>query len=329
MTRVRVGTYKAKGGPGLAPIVRDDPGREWRVETPLAHVRNASFAIAGSTEQFRYAVDEEANVLIVYRGPDWEEIARIPSRGDDPCHLALFDDGRRLAGANYASGTVAVFAIGDEGDLRAVEMSRHEGYGPNPERQDGPHAHWVGFAENGALISVDLGADRIFAHAPGGVHTRYAAPPGSGPRHLAFHPNLPIAYLVSELASTLTVLRTEGATWRAEAIISTLPSGWTGESLGGAIVVDQHASRLHVTNRGHDSVATFALDPDGAPRLLRHLPSGGASPRFVLLVGDQLLVAHEEGGGVAAFAIGDDGAPAGPPQVLDVAGAAFLMIHGD
>jgi 6-phosphogluconolactonase len=321
--RVLVGTYAAKGGPGLVPIVRERAG--WRLEDAHAQVRDASWAIASPRHDLRYVVNEMADMVTAHRGAAWEKVAEMPSGGEAPCHLALSRDGGRMAIANYAIGSVTLVELNERGLPRAAETWPGTGGGPDAERQDGPHAHWVGFAADGTPIRVDLGADRIFGGVGPMQRPLYVAPPGSGPRHLALYPDRPLAYLVSELASTLTVLRTDAAPWTEAAILSTLPDG-AGASLGGAIALDAAARRLFVTNRGHDSIATFVIEPDGMPRLLRHTASGGASPRFVLPLADQVLVAHEEAGGVAIFALAADGAPAGTPQRLAIPGAAFLMI---
>ncbi len=321
MTRVMVGTYAAKGSPGITPITRDDSG--WAVGTPMPHLPNASWIVAAPRTGLRYVVDEMANTVAVCRGPRWEKVATIATAGGAPCHLALAHDGGALAIANYTSGSVTRVALDEAGLPLGVETRRGTGGGPNPGRQDGPQAHWVGFDARGAVIHVDLGADRIMLdHA----RTLYAAPAGSGPRHLVMHPWRPLAYLVSELASTLTVLGIGGDAWSAIATLSTLPADADGDSLVGEIALDASARRLFVTNRGHDSVATFALDHDGMPSLVGHIATGGASPRFVLPLATELLVAHEGAGGVTVLPLGDDRAPGPVAQRLDVPGAAFLMI---
>ena len=155
--------------------------------------------------------------------------------------------------------------------------------------------------------------------------TLYAAPPGSGPRHLAFHPRRPLAYLVSELAATLTVLERGGDMLHPRAIVPTAPAGAPADNLGGAIALNAEATHLYVTNRGHDSIATYRLEADGTPVLLGHMPSAGASPRFVLPLAGHLIVANEEGGSVAIFRLADDGQPSPDPLALAIAGAAFVM----
>lgn len=326
MTQVFVGSYAATGGPGLLPLIVDAATGAWTPGTPIAAVRNASFAVASGRHGHRYVVDEAAGKVAVHDRA-WRLLAEVSSGGEAPCHLALSADECRLAVANYESGSVTQFMLDERGLPGPATVRQHRGRGLDPDRQAGPHAHWVGYRGDD-LLAIDLGTDRIVAHPLSGAdapRTAYAAPPGSGPRHLAFHPRLPLAYLVSELASTLTVLRVVGAAFRAEAILSILPDGATGDSLGGAIALDADARLLHVTNRGHDSVATFALDANGAPRLLGHVASGGRSPRFLLPLAEHLLVAHEEAGGVAILRRAAAGRSLPGPMTIDVPGAAFLM----
>jgi 6-phosphogluconolactonase len=113
----------------------------------------------------------------------------------------------------------------------------------------------------------------------------------------------------------------------ARATLSTLPEGFAGESLGGHVVLNRAGDRLYVTNRGHDSVAVFALAQDGAPTLLQHVPSGGASPRFVLIAEEEkrLFVANEEGGSVGVFDIGADGQLTAATPPIAIPGAVLLL----
>jgi 6-phosphogluconolactonase len=242
--------------------------------------------------------------------------------------VAVDPQGEWAAVANYGSGTVALFRLGDQ--LRGpVAQHQNKGSGPDTERQEGPHAHWVGFTPDGSrLLCVDLGCDRVLSFAVdrerGALEPPtdfYRAPAGSGPRHLAFHPELPLAYLVSELAATLTVLHLEPAGFRAGNVLP-LPSD--GETLGGAIAIDPAGTRLYATSRGHDSIAAYALDKTGEPAPIATVPSGGASPRHLCLTPQHLLCANEESGSVAVFRLDESRLPA-KPQVLDLPGAAFII----
>lgn len=319
-----IGTYRRLGGGGLYPLTWD--GADWTVGKPDADIADASWGI---TTADGYAFVEESDPgRITVTDRQLAVVDRWSSGGSAPCHLALAPDGDAIAVANYQDGRVGI--TGPDGPLAVYQGD--EG-GPDVERQDGPHAHWVGFDDDGRLIVVDLGSDRVraLAVAEGGSGdpvTLYQAPAGSGPRHLAFHPQLPVAYLVSELAATLTVLdRVAPDLWRARAILPTLPPGIEAGTLGGAIVIDAAGERLYVTNRGHDSVVAFAIDADGGVAFRGHRSSGGASPRALLLLEDaaRLVVANEEGGSVGILTLDDAGDLTGDPLVIPIPGAVFAI----
>lgn len=328
MTRLIAGGYADAGAAGLYPLTLG-PGT-LTAEPPVAGIANVSAAVRVPETGRWYVVDERAGrVLLIDGDAGWQVIASGESGGDGPCHLALSPDGGTLAVANYDSGDVAALTIGGDGLPSRAGTHRERGTGPDAERQEGPHAHWVGYGPDGLLYATDLGTDHVLAFTSPTLDEStivFAAPAGSGPRQIVFHPNLPRAYLVSELSSTLTVLDCGEPTWRTVATLSTLPAEFTGESLGGAIAIDAVGTRLYVSNRGHDSIATIALDRRGDAEVRSHVPSGGRSPRFLLLTGGQLLVAHEQAGGVTLLPLDGNGLPRPVVARADVPGAAFLGV---
>ncbi len=339
MPPIFVGTYAESGGPGLQRLGLHAT-RGWVCEDAFAGARNASFGAYSARHDLHYLVDEHRTGTVgVFRRSedDWQEVARVATEGEDPCYVALDADEGMLAVANYGSGTIAVFRLDpatgipiDNPDVRA-----NAGHGPVRDRQEGPHAHCVRFGPDGTwLFHVDLGTDELLAYGLdpktnrlGERRVGYAAPAGSGPRHLIFHPKLPLAILVSELASTLTVLRVEGGTLQRVHQASTLPDGFTDDSIAGHLSLDRSGTRIYVTNRGHDSVAVFDWAESGAPRLLQHVPSGGASPRaFLLLEEERLFVlANEEENSVTVFALRDDGTLAPHHQSIAVQAPVFVF----
>lgn len=334
MTLLHVGTYARLHGRGLYPLREQPDG--WAVGEPFGDAANASFGVFAPRFGLHYLVDEADHQLAILRcrEGEWETVARIETNGAEPCHLALDAQQSRLAIANYGSGSLTLLPLDPTNGLPVgpERVHRNSGHGPNAERQEGPHAHWVGFRD-GWLYQCDLGTDQVLAfevdgeRALGEPEVAFAAPLGSGPRFIAFHPERPIAWLVSELASSLTVLDVDGPMFTARQTMSTLPDGFSGESLGGHIVLDRAADRLYVTNRGHDSIAVFALAEDGSPSLLQHVPSRGESPRFLLLREEEqrLFVANEEGGSVAVFDVADDGTLQPHGQPIPIPGAVFLF----
>lgn len=335
VVRLIAGTYAREGGKGLYPITYDAAADRWQVGTPVAGIDDASFGVEAPRGPW-YFVKEQAAGQVSSVGMDWATQATVTTGGADPCHAALDRTGSCLAVANYSSGSVAFHRLDPRTGAPAdPTLFRHQGQGPVRDRQAGPHAHWVGFSPDQRwLHSVDLGADAIFAYrfdatartlAPAVVAWR--APPGSGPRHLIRHPRLAVAYVVCELSSQLIALTaTPDGRFATRTGVSTLPAGFKGTSFPAHIAIDRAGRRLYVSNRGHNSIAVFALDGTGMPQLIQHISSGGDWPRFFLMLEDRqrLLVANERSGSAAVFRIGADGKLAATGQTLAVPGAVFL-----
>ncbi len=331
--RIAIGTYAGGGGEGVYAIAD-----RWTLGDVYRGALNASFGAYASRFGLHYLVDERDDGAIgVHRHTrtGWECLARVSVAGDAPCHVALDHAQTRLAVANYASGSMSLVRLDDAG-LPVGPPSTHAncGHGPNAERQEGPHAHWVGFSPDDRwLYQTDLGTDQILAYPVGddGLGTpivAYAAPAGSGPRHLLLHPHDPTrAYLISEMASTLTVLDRSEGRFQARATISTLPNDWHGETIVAHIAMNHAGDRLYVSNRGHDSIAVFALDADGLPSLLQHTPAGGAYPRFFRLMEDDgyMIVANEKSQTVTVLTLTDDGRLEPTGINLPVPGAAYII----
>jgi len=326
------GTYANEGGKGLYPLT--SAGGQWMVGEALGSIPDASFGVTSPTLGSYFVLREGDRGSLGIYDRDYRQFATRSTLGSGPCHIALSADQSAIAVANYSTGNVAVWRLDKSGVPDGEAQSvQHEGTGPNVNRQAGPHAHWVGFTKDGRwLHAVDLGADAIFAHAfaagtLGATKIAYRAPAGSGPRHLARHPRLPIAYLVSELANTLTVLAAnDDGTYRASATLPTLPAGFTAASQAAHIAVNAAGTRLYVSNRGHDSIAVFALEPNGDARPIQHVASGGHWPRFFLLLEErrEMLVANERSGTVVVFTIDGEGRLTPKPGSVTVPGVVFL-----
>lgn len=228
-----------------------------------------------------------------------------------PCYLRISPKGTKLAVANYGDDSVPVFGIdAANGALKSdpqVLRSNHA--------HEAGHAHWTQWSpEADRLYVVDLGHDEVrsFAYAggsfTGGAETAYSTPKGAGPRHLAFHPKGGYAYLFTEYAETLTALKRE-ADGRLTEIntLSALPAGFTGESTGAHIQINDAGTVAYVSNRGHNSITAFAIAADGSISLKQKISCGGNWPRFFLLLGDRLIVANQESEDLVVFAVAADG----------------------
>jgi 6-phosphogluconolactonase len=214
-----------------------------------------------------------------------------PTNGNAPAHLSMHPSGRYLMASNYNEGNYPIYDILPDGSIGPQTDNVHgSGTGPNADRQEGPHAHQiVTDLEGRHVFGVDLGADKIFRWdldlASGKLTANGPAlvvPPGSGPRHIAFHPSGRFAYVISELAATISTLRYDasGGSLLLGQSISTLPPGYAGPKSGAEIRIHPGGRFLYATNRGHDTVAIFAIDQDtGALTSIGWEPTQGESPR--------------------------------------------------
>lgn len=342
-----VGTYttggKSRGihalrmsrGSGALRVAGDDDG---------AATENPSFVLPAPNGRALYAVNEVAEhegkpggtVSAFARGArgggggrgrgDDGSLAPLgaarESHGASPCYLSLDRAGRFLLVANYGGGSVAVLPIvGADGSLgEATSVVRHAGHGADPRRQAAPHAHCiVADPANRFVLVCDLGLDAVLVYAfDGRAGTLSGAPvargplaPGAGPRHLVFHPQGRAVYVTNELDSTVTTFRYDADRGALDAL-ETLPAlGVPFASRNAPSDVHVHPSGrfLYLSNRGHDSVAAFAVDPTTFTlRHLQDIPTEGAWPRSFALDPDGrfLLVANQRSDSVAAFAVDAD-----------------------
>lgn len=246
----------------------------------------------------------------------------LPAGGLSCCHLAV--EARHLYCANYRGGTFAEFLLAPDGRLeRRTRLIRHAGRGAHPERQAGAHPHFVGFTPDGRFLAVvDLGCDGVFfygfdpengiAGQPAGFS---ACAPGAGPRHLVFDASGTQAYVANELGNSVTVCDYRRGTLRERQTLSTLPAATAVENSVAAIRLAPDGRRLHVSNRGHDSIAVFSVRSDGLLDPAGHVPAQGRGPRdFILLdEGRRLAVVHERSDTLAVFGLSTvDDAPEEP-----------------
>ncbi len=233
------------------------------------------------------------------------------------CHLATDRSGRCLFTAQYGTGTVAAFPLDASGRIQPRSaLVHHSGSGPNHERQEGPHPHWVGTdPANKYLFVPDLGSDQIVIYAmdlAAGTlkpHGHGSCPPGSGPRHFVFHPNGRFAYAVNELGVSVTVFDYDDSTGTLTPIqtIDSLPEEMREVlSTAAEICIHPTGEFLYASTRGHDSVSAFRVDSDtGRLTFIEREPIRGSHPRSVNLDpgGRWLLAAGRDSNTIAVFRV--------------------------
>jgi len=295
----------------------------------VAETPNPTFLAVHPNQRFLYAVNEISD----YQGQKAGSVSaysidavtgaltllnRVSARGTGPCHLAVHKTGKWLFVANYAGGSTAAFPVQQDGKLgEASAFFQHAGSSVHPQRQTGPHAHMAALSPDNRLLMVpDLGLDQVLTYrldaSKGGLapndppFVKMAA--GAGPRHLAFRPDGKFVYVLNEMQSTVTAFAYNAAQGSMKDLqtLSTLPEGHTARNSTAEIFVHPKAKFLYTSNRGHDSIAIFRIDPKkGTLTAAERVPTQGKAPRNFAIdpSGAYLLAANQDSGNVVVFRI--------------------------
>ena len=271
--------------------------------------------------------------------------ASASTPANPPSHLAVDATGRVLLAANYRDGYVAALPIHGDGTLGPPRAIRHEGRGPHPTRQEKPHVHSVTVSpDNRFVIVADLGLDRIYSYAlePAAAALAPATPPfvatrpGAGPRHFKFGLDGRHAYAINELANTIAAYdydRASGALTERK-VVPTLPPDFAGTSTTAEIRVHPNGRFVYGSNRGHDSIVVFALDPaTGLPgdRPIQIMPTGGKNPRNFALSpdGQWLVCGHQDTALITVFRVDSaSGTLSATAHSAAVPACVCVLFHG-
>jgi 6-phosphogluconolactonase len=288
---------------------------------------NPSFLAIAPHKPYLYAVNEIAGggdatgtVSAFVIDPATQSLTYLnqqTSHGLAPCYVSVDGTGQYVLVANYVSGNVCVLPIQDGGRLgEPTDVVQHQGSGPDP-RQEGPHTHSIVPGPDGRFVyALDLGIDKIMVYRLDLQRGKLVpadppwvpVAPGSGPRHLAFHPQDRFAYAINELNSTVTVYAYASARGTLQELqtISTLPDNFVGQNTGADIHVAPSGRFVYGSNRGHNSIVIFTVEPEtGALSCVGHEPTQGATPRGFAIdpSGSFLLVANQDTDTVVSFHI--------------------------
>lgn len=290
--------------------------------TTSPNTLNPSYVAVHPDGKWLYAVNETGDGKISSFKIDREKkelklINAVSAKGSAPCYISVDQSGKFVLVANYGSGNVAMYPVNPDGSLKdAVNVIQHRGNGPDPGRQEGPHAHMIITGnERNLVYAVDLGIDKVITYK---LDTRkaslektgeYSTVPGAGPRHIEFHRNKKWAYIINELNGTIeacTVNSHTGALTRFQ-VISVLPAGEKRKAASAAIHIAPSGKYLYASNRGEiNNIAMFSVDENsGRLELIGHQPVKGRTPRSFAIdpSGKFLLVANQDTDNIVTFTI--------------------------
>ena len=305
-----------------------DPWREQiAVVDSFSGARGASYLALSPDLQSLYTIDktlaesQQSNQVAAFARDRESDMLTFlnsqPSEGLGPCHVSCSQDGKYLFTSNYNSGNLAAFPLDDRGRiLPASSVVQSEGNGPVGERQEGPHTHFVTLDPMGKyLLSPDLGADKVlvlmFDHQTGTLTSNPGQPffslrPGSGPRHLVFHPEGKSLYIANELSSTVTACSYAPATGTISELntLSTVPEAYEGTKYPAAVRISPDGRYVYVSTRGNiSSIAVFRVEADGSLSRIQVIENVPGWPRDFNIdpSGRYLIVAGERSNDIELF----------------------------
>jgi 6-phosphogluconolactonase len=281
--RVYVGTYTGGASKGIYRLELDIEAGKLSAPHLAAKAVNPSFLAIHPNRRFLYAVGEinefggkksgAVNAFAINaKTGDLKLLNQQSSGGAGPCHVVVDAKGKNVLVANYGGGSAAVLPVKADGSLeKATSIAQHHGSSVNKQRQEGPHAHSINLdRDNHFAFVADLGLDAIAIYRYDPVDgsltsndTQSASvKPGSGPRHFAFHPSGNYAYVINELANTVTAFKYNANTGALTEFqsISTLPADFKGTSYTAEVQVHPSGRFVYASNRGHDSIAIFTVE---------------------------------------------------------------------
>lgn len=308
-----IGSYTKKDGKGIYRFVLDEDNKKLlSVETGY-EVPASTYVVQHN--DFLYGIKKEDKAgVAAYRIKEEGQLELINDcleSAENGCHIWVTKDGKYLLEAVYGAGEVRLYALDEQtGEIKGLlDTVEQQGMGPNEDRQDKAHTHYIQETPDGRYAAaVDLGADEVitFTFDDKGfkrVHT-LKLPAGCGPRHLVFNANGQYAYLMTELSNEVMVLKYHDGQFELISSYLAIPADFTNNTQGAAVRMSHDNRFVYASNRGHQSIAVFKVEEDGAAlSLVEIVNCGGDWPRdFNITQSDRFLVcAHEVDGVVSLF----------------------------
>jgi 6-phosphogluconolactonase len=303
--RFLIGTYTKKTSKGMYAVTLD-PVAEKLTDVKLAIPSQKPAYLQVGNDGRVYAVkqvDDQGGVASYSLADDNAKmLSEVLAAGAPPAYVGLDEERQLLFSANYHTAKIDVFKISPDGQLTQTDSVLHEGAtGPQPE-QEAPHVHYADLTPDKRLVVCDLGMDLVVVYdvsADGKLTavSRYKCEDGFGTRHIAFHPNGKYAYLLGELSSKLEVLKynAKDASFTHLQTIKTIPADWTAHNGAAAIRISHDGKFVYTSNRGENTIAVFAIQPDFTVKHIQSISTEGDFPRdFNLSKDEHFLLASNQ-----------------------------------
>jgi 6-phosphogluconolactonase len=304
-----VGTYTKENSKGVYQFTLDTEKQVITDVKLAAQLSNPTYVTVSDDNKNLYAVSKDGGnggvtaFSVNSESGDLTKLNSQTSAGSPPCHVSVNQSKSIVFTANYHTTKIASYLLNEDGSLNpAASVIEHQGSGPH-ERQEKPHMHFAGFTpDEKYVIAIDLGSDRVISYSVNEGKLEmvqvYTPRPGSGPRHITFHPNNKIAYVMTELSSEVIVLHynEKDGSFTEQQYISTIPEDFEETNDGSAIHISSDGKYVYAGNRGHNSITVFKVEQDtGQLTFVEWTSTEGNWPRdFVLDPSGKFLVATNQ-----------------------------------
>lgn len=291
--KILLGTYTKKDSKGVYSIELDSGTKKLDLlKEEITNIGSPTYLGGNDDYSLLFAVskteDGQGGIASFKKGELGNYIAldTYLEEGAPPCYVAYDNKKELVYAANYHKGEVSVYSVDEEGVMTLLDKSAHSGSSVH-ENQSSPHAHFFDLSpENNFLIACDLGTDEVITYTineEGKLDKVASLPvkPGTGPRHIVFHPNKKHAYVFGELSSEVLTFSfdNENGTFEHLQTLSSIPEDHTTFNGGAAIRISLDGKYVYASNRGHDSLAVYSVNEDGTLELVEYVPTEGETPR--------------------------------------------------
>ncbi|HEY4149500.1 MAG TPA: lactonase family protein [Chitinophagaceae bacterium] len=319
-----VGPYTNKGGKGIYVYRFNASTGEVSLLSIAAGVENPSYLALSPNGHYLYSVNqyhgEQPSGVSAFsfdKHSGQLQLLNKQAAQDGTAYISVDGTGKWVMAANYTAGSLQAYPVNKDGSLSpAAQTITHKGHSVDTARQEKAHVHSVVFSPDfHFLYSPDLGMDQvaIYKFNPAAATTPLipaAQPfvktlPGTGPRHIVFHPQLPYAYLVEEMGGAVSVFSYKNGRLSLLQHISSHPADFKGKKGSADIHLSPDGRFLYASNRGDaNSIAIYAVNVNNGKLLLKGFESTlGVAPRNFVIdpTGNYLLVANQETNNIVEF----------------------------